>query len=407
MLRLDPGLVEQMKLAAPDLGIISGSELTYIRKLSYFRSMVSRGNTSEIFPMRPNIGPNSPGMLETAVLARDLEATDGRDKIFALWNLAQDNGKLDFKMDYTQSIPSSFKDFVTAWSAQHKSLVIIAVSECNERSKAFYEEAPSWCPDWTAPSAVSCLVRRDWLPVRQMLLMDSLDGELYKADGGMKNEELVEPLFEFYDNTLLCTGVIIDEVQDFLVMQGDGLETHRDIFYAFVRYVTDEYSSKYSGLYDDARQAAWAMCHGDVPSAWLPREQSQFASDRYPLEDYVCEQERSRFLLKYAGGYDRPEAWDTVKMSLRGRQFALSRKGYMCLVPQELSRRTGVLHMAIIATCSVPVLLEAVDEASYRFVGSCFVQGWMEGEVFAACMDVGSPREYWEVNHDSSKLLIV
>jgi hypothetical protein len=38
-------------------------------------------------------------------------------------------------------------------------------------------------------------------------------------------------------------------------------------------------------------------------------------------------------------------------------------------------------EIAILSGCSAPVLLHENDDGTYRFVGSCFIQGWMEGEM--------------------------
>ena len=38
-------------------------------------------------------------------------------------------------------------------------------------------------------------------------------------------------------------------------------------------------------------------------------------------------------------------------------------------------------ELAILSGCSAPVLLHENDDGTYRFIGSCFVQGWMEGEI--------------------------
>jgi hypothetical protein len=53
--------------------------------------------------------------------------------------------------------------------------------------------------------------------------------------------------------------------------------------------------------------------------------------------------------------------------------------------------------MAILATCSVPVLLQELPErpGTFKLRGTCFVQGWMDGEMLANYMDVETPQEFW------------
>jgi len=76
----------------------------------------------------------------------------------------------------------------------------------------------------------------------------------------------------------------------------------------------------------------------------------------------------------------------------------------MALVPWDAE--VG-MRLAVVSGCSAPVVLEACDsgnkveegdgsaeedEEKWRFVGSAFVQGWMEGETL---------KEYWETDEEA------
>ena len=60
------------------------------------------------------IREDSPGILDTVVMARDFESTIHHDKIFALWNLAQDTDGMDFKLDYSNTLSHTYLAFATA-----------------------------------------------------------------------------------------------------------------------------------------------------------------------------------------------------------------------------------------------------------------------------------------------------
>jgi Heterokaryon incompatibility protein (HET) len=418
MLRRDPTLADQMKSAAPGMTTVSEAELLYVRKLSYFRHLISRGHSNlsilSEFGDHTRIGKHSPGMLETAILARDFQATDGHDKIFALWDLAQDKDGIDFKMDYSDSVSKSFTKFAVAWAMQHKGLDIIG-AVCHDGKRAeFYDTAPSWCPDWTTPAGVSCLVRTEGIPMRPIFTSDDPDRALYGADGGMKNDDLEHPFFGFDGSSLLCNGIIVDQIQAVFAdpsMSADKeiWESHYVKFSAYIHGVTDFYAQSKDCPYEDPRRAAWSMLHGDVPSAWLRREESQNRDDAYPDEEYVCDYERSRYIQRWGSSYSRMDSWDAVRSTLRGRSLAFSDKGYMCLVPQCVITKEslGGWLLAILATCSVPILLQRLEDGAYRVAGSCFVQGWMEGEVLIDPSGAGDPKAFWAARQDDEKLRIV
>jgi hypothetical protein len=116
MLRQDHKLADQIMSSIIGIPTVSEAEIVYVRKLSYFRHLISRGNSSLSLMLRDStkIRKHSPGLLEIAILARDFQATDSHDKIFAMWDLAQDKEGLKFKVDYTKSVSESFTKFAIA-----------------------------------------------------------------------------------------------------------------------------------------------------------------------------------------------------------------------------------------------------------------------------------------------------
>jgi hypothetical protein len=419
MLRRDYELADQMESAALGILTVCEAELLYVRKLSYFRHLISRGKSglsiSWKFKKRDSkIGEQSPGLLETAILARDFQATDGHDKIFALWNLAQDKEGIEFKMDYAESVPESFTKFTIAWAMQHKALDIIAAVYSNGESSEFYNTAPTWCPDWTTPAGASCLIRRESIPMRPISTLDDPDHVLYSADLGMGNDDLDQPFFEFDGNSLLCSGIIVDEIQAVYLDPNMSIDKQnwkddRVRFWAYMNVVTKIYNQSKECPYEDPRHAAWAMLHGDVPSAWLRRKDSQNRDDDYPNEEYVCKCEKSRYIQGYGSSYSRLDSWDAVRTTIRGRTIAFTDKGYMCLVPRRVIAKLPPegWQLAILATCSVPILLQRLEGGSYQVAGSCFVQGWMEGEVLINSLGASNPRAFWAARQNDQKLEIL
>jgi hypothetical protein len=244
--------------------------------------------------------------------------------------------------------------------------------------------------------------------------LDNLNGALYSADCKMKNDDLENPFFEFDSNSLLCSGIIVDQIQAVFAdpdmsINNENRKSHYAKFWAYMYAVPEFYAQNKDCPYEDPRQAAWAMLHGDVTLAWLRREHSQNRHNNYPEEEYVCEYEQSRYIRRHGVNYSRLDSWDAVQTATRGRALAFSEKGYMCLVPQCVlaNESQGEWLLAILATCSVPILLQKFEDGSYQVVGSCFVQGWMEGEVLINTLGASNQKAFWAARQNDQKLRIV
>ncbi|KAF2161345.1 hypothetical protein M409DRAFT_28381 [Zasmidium cellare ATCC 36951] len=417
MIASDPTLPGQIVSADTSISEVNVDLIAFPRKLSYFRHLASRGSWRSELNFA-TVKEEAPGFLETLIIARDFQCVDPRDKIFGLWNLARDKKGLDFKMDYTKSVQDTYADFARAWAAQHRELDILGAVEITPATQSFYENAPSWCPDWSTPSTASCLVRKERIPNTMMFALNDLDGKLYNADGGVNRDSFDEPLFTFEDNVLHCTGVILDQIK-LIFEEPPEMPKHYRVpacdpisYYKFqtwtaelARYCT----SNGINTYNDPLQAATAMFHGDSPSAWpLKQDNPDNADDeRHPDEVYVCiptsrqtarDPNSSRHVMWYGGSYDRTSAWDVVKGVLRGRRPFMSENGYMGLCPSYITADSSELpwNLAIVAGCSVPLLLREREDGSYQLCGSCFVQGWMDGEALLEMMGAESAEEFWD-----------
>jgi hypothetical protein len=420
MLQNDPVLACQMMQAMPDIHV-DLDELSYCRKLFYFRHIISRGADNYYGTCR--MRENAPGFLETLVLSRGFQAKIGHDKLFALWNVAGDKDGLEFNMDYSQALPLSFTDFAIAWAKQHGKLDIIAVAEADPESEAFYSVAPSWVPDWTTPARTSAHICKEHIRKFAMRYQDCLDGLLYSADGNMKNDGTAEVFFAFSGRTLQCTGIIIDQISKLFPDPGQlpsktpFFPPDGDTYWKFHEWkdqITQYYADrKELSIYSDPLRAAVAMFHGDVPSAWNPKPRhADYREDGHKVlqrlfERYICSPSKSRHVEVFSGSYRRAETWDIMRGVLRGRTPGITENGYMGLFPDYVSQETPdtPFLVAILATCSVPVLLQERDDGSYKFCGSCFIQGLMEGEVFEH-MGADSPQEFWDALIGSGKLTI-
>lgn len=426
MLARDPGLSERMKAAVPELKAVSPDELVYIRKLFYFRHL-QMGGVRHGF-RKVAVNDKAPGYLETAILARNFGATVPHDKIFALWDIARDKGGLRFKMDYSSTYEDTFREFAKAWSLYSGSLDIIGAAEfiLSADGKGFYSKAPSWCPDWSQPSRSSSLIRREVFRRTRMEFLDDIDGRIYCSDGGMRQASNSNAYFEFDGNTLNCLGIILDSI-----LATAPVDPEDDSIEAKISGLipaTEEFCIRENlTIYEDVAQAVSAMLHGDAVTSWPKREDNlENIDEDYPDEKFVCiphkpklNQEQtsnaSYHVPSFGGSYSRQEAWEVMQTIMRGRKVFITEKGYVGLMPKYVNLHStrgstrSSLQVAILATCSVPVLLQKHPEiqGAYRLMGTCFVQGWMEGEVLKHEMGCDRLTEFWEALKGSEKLTIV
>jgi hypothetical protein len=96
---------------------------------------------------------------------------------------------------------------------------------------------------------------------------------------------------------------------------------------------------------------------------------------------------------------------------LFGRQPFITENGYMGLAPAYTAGpdcgEKSSPSIAVLAGCSTPVLLEEREDGTYRLLGTCFVQDWMDGEWIVAMMGADSPGDFWEEVKDAATIVII
>jgi hypothetical protein len=119
-------------------------------------------------------------LVKLLLRARDFEATDPRDKIFAILNLAEETCRplhlpSELRPNYTKNTNQVYCDFTKHWIGYSGSLEILsAVHSTTVESPKHHllnTDFPSWVPKWT-----------QGLPTRRILGVSGL----YNAAGGMK-----------------------------------------------------------------------------------------------------------------------------------------------------------------------------------------------------------------------------
>jgi hypothetical protein len=399
ILHRDPSMPTRMMAADPSLQSVSDRDVSFVRRLFYFRHLRSRNADhwgGEVVGWTKH-KDNSPGIVDVMILGRDFESTSPHDKAFALLNLAQDIEGIEFKPDYSKTLSQSYREFAIAVANKTGSLDIIATAEPFTATGLYI---PGWCPDWSTPSITSCLVRREHIPNLFMSAVDDVSGPVYQACGPSN----LSPRFTFNNGVLEVAGLILDTVKSVHEKKdGDFIS----------EWMTIAANSTLPPKTDDSprldmpfMEKFWSMLAGDVTGVWSIEPVP--ASDAPAQEGFENNESRS---LQFRPILTKPlqakhltqnTSADTTAIITRGRNLTITENGNMGLAPRYTEPGQ---KLAILSKCTVPVLLQENEDGSYRFLGSVFVQGWMEGEVLS---EMGlDTEEAWELVDGSGRLRIV
>ncbi|KAE8446778.1 hypothetical protein EG329_011683 [Mollisiaceae sp. DMI_Dod_QoI] len=386
----------QIMAADASLESISDRNISFVRRLFYFRHLRSR-NADHWWSGSHwlNIKDSSPGILDLMVLGRDFESTSPHDKIFALLNLAQDIDGIDFKPDYSKTLSRTYQEFAATVAVKTGSLDIICAAEPFTRVGL---DVPSWCPDWSTPSTVSSLIRREHIPNVFMSAVHDISGPIYQAFGSSH----LTPRFSFNGPMIEVAGIVLDTVK---VVQRQEGQTPGECITEWLSTVCNECLAEEETepleLNVSFMEKFFSMLAGDVTGVWsvepvprleLPEEQNLKPVSFRPI---CIREDQCKHRLQNISA-------DVFSIVTRGRALIVTENGLMGLGPHcvEVGQKLAILNK-----CSAPVLLQENEDGTNEFKGSAFVQGWMEGEVLK---ELGlDTEEAWEVLDEGGRLKIV
>jgi len=297
---------------------------------------------------------------------------------------------MDYTMDYSKPLSQTYLEFAVAVATKNCSLDVICAAEPIVRDGLTF---PSWCPDWSTPSKISSITRQDQLPVTVMRGVCHIGGPIYNAAG---SEDLV-PRFSFDGPVLECAGVVLDSVRIIAPYEGfySGVKEQK-IWYEWlkiaVKELLPEQEMDLAGRYRRLQSAFWSLLAGDATILQADRAipEHRNAAQIEKSQDKEWQQQLS--------GTDASQRAITT----RGRRLIITEEGRMGLAPYYVEKGG---KLAILSGCSSPVLLHENSDGTYRFVGSCFVQGWMKGEMLEQFGE--TEEEAWEAIDERGRLRIL
>lgn len=325
-------------------------------------------------------------------MARDCEATDHRDKLFAFHHLVRLWNRPDYGMDiellyklfavqYLQRIAYAISEFscdeVKLFKRQLE--FVYSAGLCNQRLNL-----PSWTPDWSVPWQARPL----WL-----------DAKCYSA-GGSDLKELA-PVKEVDVNgehqfRLPVSAKLFDRVlaagSEALRLSSRGSQELPEALRAWL------FKSK-SILHVNRNRPRPYDDENVAFARTITAEQDQ-SGNKLTIEDSTARYETLLEFLRQAdddaprpsNAHEHDRLYYSVASFLRGRVFFLTEKGYFGLAQEGVAwgDRIAIVRGAPVPFVFRPGLSTGVHSQEYRTLCECFVLGIMDGEAWA---DDSIPKE--------------
>lgn len=283
------------------------------------------------------------------------QASDPRDKVYALLGLAYDRDSLELPIDYTIKVEDLY------FTALHKSLMAsddnIAFLTHNFGNKSF--NLPSWVPDWS-----------NWVYGSLGVFYDSI----YLASGTTQPELSVDAA----ERRLDISGCLVDRIT--AVGSPIGPHYHRvhsDDIPARQEWLEEQEAlvaplSPYPGGID-VIAALWRTLIGNLTFDFST------ATDDYQL--LYDSHKKSQEDLTTEGRIMAGEFIDTVRRKSANRRLATTERGYVAAIPETATVGDTV---CMIQGSKHLFIIREKEERKYSLIGLAYVHGLMKAEVFEA-----------------------
>lgn len=337
-----------------------------------------------IIPYIRNIVQNKGhlSLIEALALCARFEATDPRDKIFALLGLITDNLDIQAWIDYNRSVEDVYRDTTRYLLAQEPNpLHILNLTGLGYTRKL--ESLPSWVPDLTTPPKAANF---DTSPTYI---------HKYNASGGRQHNSGI--LLNAGLNIIRLQGIRVDEIEHLVdpcsIWVNDATEEEianapREIkvWLQKIETLTENHSPNPYFTKQPREEAFWRTLLGDRTVEGRPApadmEECYHAFRTVFLNPASVSSATYGTLAQL--NIKSSKFLGTAAATIRARKFCITKKGYIGWVP-PLSQEGDIV--CIFAGLYTPYLVRPYDRGTgmkmgYRLVGACYINGMMDGEMW-------------------------
>lgn len=333
--------------------------------------------------------PRGLSMMELASRARDFQATDPRDRVFALLGLANDIGPLDTRPlgltpDYTLGTFEVYANFARAIILKTRKLDVLSlVNTFDTRTER--QSLVSWIPTLDASVAT---IRGLGFPTKYNAAFST---KVHEETTSQSTDSLhVLTLAGFRVDTVRgITKSVMRFSQDLQLYLGDNIDAVTELWRTHVKSRYSESSETHSlRQYLELITATGFALPTDfpaqplgrvVPTRHVPSVRMDFAAYWARLDpDFMDFQAATRAELKAVAKLGDAEQFAVLAgKACHERKFLTTSDGRMGLCPRDTEAGDTIV---ILFGGSVPYVLRPTSNNQWRFIGECYIDGLMFGE---------------------------
>jgi hypothetical protein len=315
------------------------------------------------------------GILGKIFVGTPHEATDPRDRVFALLGLANDAEKLGIKPAYDESVTHTDVYITTARAIISTGNVDLL---CFVQHRNANTTLPSWVADWGGKD-------------RQPDILCPSGQEPWNTSFSASGTQLFQIPSTF--NSLPATeislyGYLIDEVEAVASPWNSGIQNHEDIskYLSEISQLCDESDAKFASTTRDVYEdpATRSTARFLVPTAdqerygvgFVRRATATFSRDGHAQVLEEISRNRAGQLIRGPPPAEMHSYYGALRQQYNRRPF-LSEKGYVGLAPD--TARVGDQAVILLGS-KFTYVVRRIEGTFYRLVGEAYVHGIMYGE---------------------------
>lgn len=362
----------------------------------------------------------SPGngvtLLKLLALTRCYKATDPKDKVFALLDIASDGGSFE-KYDYAHSTKHVF------YSVAHRSLFqkkpFACLSSAGLSTTPRELQLPTWVPDWTNPNdnrvviadsdcfSAAKTTTADWqicgdektLRIRGYAIdtISSINDSINEVD-----EELTNPALPVEFARVMLSGKRKMESWDKLIARAFGRvidPTPKGLAATAMKYFTGV-SPIPAPVVPEREEALWRTACCDLtptgeraPARYAGGAQVYRMAFRLTDNNGVVHRWMADKALFDRHHFDARNYATAVRKYCTGRNLCVTRRGRLGNVPHSVSKVGD--KICIFKGGDVPFVLRDVGNGYHQLVGECYVHGIMDGELMSQGNITSYEQDFW------------
>ena len=332
----------------------------------------------------PETGDSILDLLRKMYVESWMDATDERDRIFALLGLATDSDTLDLQADYDLDYGLVLVQVARALITKAGRLELLSWSQFPKSGMTL----PTWVPDWRSGLASS---------YNPLVIERAGQTALFSASAGAlpSFDETTDQRILVLKGVLVCTAKEVGaEWED------DGDHARRVGHLAIIEQFCKRSAASNRNIYDSPtrrEEAIWRVPIGDLYLFPRSSERVRVDNSGQPMmELYNLCVENSRYMGRmgdsedgrFVAGFDQACNSISYMLSMSDMEHKkpfLTENGYIGMGPEEMTPTDAVI---IFAGAHIPHVLRRSSsqgpsgEKYWEYVGEAYCDGVMDGEVW-------------------------